>query len=149
MKVILLADVRNYGKKGDVVKVSDGYAKNCLFPKNLAKEATNQALTERQNEIDKNAHEKELETQHAQEIFEKLNGKTVTIIAKAGNNGKLFGSVTSKDIAEKINETYKVNIPKKKIHLENDIKAFGTSKFEIKIISGIIATMSVMVVESV
>lgn len=149
MKVILLADVRNYGKKGDVVKVSDGYAKNCLFPKNLAKEATNQALTERQNEIDKNAHEKELETQHAQKIFEKINGKTVTIIAKAGNNGKLFGSVTSKDIAEKINETYKVNIPKKKIHLESDIKAFGTYKFEIKLISGIIATMSVMVVESV
>ena len=86
MKVILLADVRNYGKKGDVVKVSDGYAKNCLFPKNLAKEATNQALTERQNEIDKNAHEKEIEMQNAQKIFEKINGKTITVIAKAGNN---------------------------------------------------------------
>ena len=149
MKVILLADVRNYGKKGDVVKVSDGYAKNCLFPKNLAKEATGQALTERQNEISKNAHEKEIEMQNAQKIFEKINRKTITIIAKAGNNGKLFGAVTSKDISEKINETYKVNIPKKKIHLGSDIKAFGTYKFEIKLISGIIATMSVMVVESV
>ena len=80
MKVILLADVRNYGKKGDVVKVSDGYAKNCLFPKNLAKEATNQALTERRNEIDKNAHEKEIEMQNAQKIHEhmvKICGKEV------------------------------------------------------------------------
>ena len=149
MKVILLTNLKNYGKKGDVVNVSDGYAKNYLLPKNLAKEATGQALTELQNEISKNAHEKEIEMQNAQKIFEKINGKTITIIAKAGNNGKLFGAVTSKDISEKINEVYGINILKKKIHLENDIKAFGTYKFEIKLISGIVATMSVMVAENV
>lgn len=149
MKVILLTNLKNYGKKSDVVNVSDGYAKNYLLPKNLAKEATGQALTERQNEISKNAHEKEIEMQNAQRIFEKINRKTITVIAKAGNNGKLFGAVTSKDISEKINEVYEIDIPKKKIHLENDIKAFGTYKFEIKLISGIVATMSVMVAENV
>ena len=149
MKVILLTNLKNYGKSGDVVNVSDGYAKNYLLPKNLAKEATGQALTELQNEISKNAHEKEIEMQNAQKIFEKINGKAITIIAKAGNNGKLFGAVTSKDISEKINEVYGINISKKKIHLENDIKAFGTYKFEIKLVSGIVATMSVMVAENV
>ncbi len=147
MKVILLSDVRGSGKKGEVVKVSDGYAKNCLFPKNLAKEANAQALQELSNEKASAVHRQELEKQEAQKTVKVINGKSVKIISKSGDAGKLFGAVTSKDIATKISETYNVPIDKKKIHLNEDIKSLGTYSFQVKIYNGITAEMSVIVTD--
>ena len=96
MKVILLQDVKGHGKKGELCNVSDGYARNFLFPKKLALQADNAALNELKNREQAAAHHKQEEINAAKETAEKLNGKTVTIKAKAGSNGKLFGSVTSK-----------------------------------------------------
>ncbi len=147
MKVILLSNVRGSGKKGETVKVSDGYARNYLFPKNLAKEATPQALQELSNEKASLAHRKELEKEEAERIANTINGKSVTIISKSGSGGKLFGAVTSKDIAAKINEVYNVLVDKRKIHLNEDIKALGTYRFEVKVYNGIAAEMSVTVTD--
>ncbi len=148
MKVILLSDVKGAGKKGDIVKVSDGYARNYLFHKNLAKEATSQALSKLSDEKASLAYREELEKQEAQRITKIINGKFIEIFSKTGKNGKLFGTVTPKDIAAKINETYDVTIDKRKIIiLSEDIKALGTYEFEVKIYNGIIAKMTLTVAE--
>ena len=99
MKVVLLADVKGQGKKGELCNVSDGYARNFLFPKKLAVEADNTALNELKNREEAQAHHKQEEINAAKATAEALDGKTVTVKAKAGSNGKLFGSVTSKEIA--------------------------------------------------
>lgn len=147
MKVILLENVKKKGKKGDVVNVPDGYAKNFLFPKNLAKEATSQSLTELFNEKSSNEHKKELEKSKAEEIAEIIKEKIIKITSKAGKNGKLFGSVTTKDIVNKIKEVFDVDIDKHKIVLESDIKAFGTYRFSVKLYPGIAVQMAVMIAE--
>lgn len=147
MKVILLSDVRGSGKKGEIVKVSDGYAKNYLFSKNLAKEATPQALQELSNEKASLAHRHELEKEEAQRVAGIIDGKTVTIVSKVGDGGKLFGAVTAKDIASKIGETYDVSVDKRKIHLNEDIKSLGTYRIEVKIYNGITAEMSVTITD--
>lgn len=146
MKVILLSDVKGSGKKGEVVKVSDGYAKNCLFPKNFAKEATPQALQELSNEKSSLDHKRELEKEEAQRVAGIINGKSVTIVSKVGDAGKLFGAVTAKDVSAKISETYGVTVDKRKIHVE-DIKSLGTYQFEVKVYNGITAEMSVTVTD--
>ena len=129
MKVVLLADVKGSGKKGELVNVSDGYARNFLFPKKLAKEANAQALNELKNAEDK------------------INGKSVSILAKAGQGGKLFGSVTAKEIAEAIKKQYGVDVDKRKIDTKGDMKAFGTYECEVKLYSGITATVKAVVTE--
>jgi len=147
MKVILLSDVRGSGKKGEVVKVSDGYAKNYLLPKNFAKEATPQALQELLNEKSSLEHKRELEKEEAQRIAEIINGKSVTIVSKVGDGGKLFGAVTAKDIAAKLSEMYDVSVDKRKIHLNEDIKSLGTYNCEVKVYSGITAEMHITVTD--
>lgn len=147
MKVILLENVKKKGKKGDVVEVPDGYAKNFLFPKNLAKEATSQSLTELFNEKSSNQHKKELEKEKAEETAKIINEKIMKITCQAGNNGKLFGSITTKDISNKIKEIFGVKIDKHKIVLESDIKAFGTYRFSVKLYPGISVQMAVMIAE--
>ena len=147
MKVILLENVKKKGKKGDVIQVPDGYAKNFLFPQKLAKEATSQSLTELNNEKSSDEHRKEMEKAKAEEIAKIINEKIIKITSKAGKNGKLFGSVTTKDISNKIKEEFAVDIDKHKIVLESDIKAFGTYKFTVKLHPGIAAQMAVMIVE--
>ena len=132
MKVVLLADVKGSGKKGELVNVSDGYARNFLFPKKLAKEANAQALNELKN---------------AQASADKINGKSVSILAKAGQGGKLFGSVTAKEIAEAIKKQYGVDVDKRKIDTKGDMKAFGTYECEVKLYSGITATVKAVVTE--
>lgn len=146
MKVILLSDVKGSGKKGEVVKVSDGYAKNCLFPKNLAKEATAQALQELSNEKSSLDHKRELEKEEAQRVADIISGRSVTIVSKVGDAGKLFGAVTAKDISAKIAEVYGVTVDKRKIHME-DIKSLGTYKFEIKVYNGITVEIAVTVTD--
>ena len=147
MEAILLADVKGTGKKGEVVKVKDGHARNFLIPRGLAKEAGSQALKELDDAKKAEARALEIEKQNAVNSAQVLEGQTVKIPAKAGEKGKLFGSVTSKDIANKIKEVYNIEIDKRKIQLETDIKAFGTYKCEIKMHPGVVANVFVVVAE--
>ena len=146
MKVILLADVKSKGKKGDLVNVSDGYARNFLFPKNLAVEADNAALAEMKSRQAAAEHHIEEEIAAAKELAAKLDGKTVVLKAKAGASGRLFGSITSKEIAEEINRVFSVSIDKKKLTVA-DIKNFGEYSAEIKLYKGISAKVTVKVEE--
>ena len=147
MKVVLLADVKGSGKKGELVNVSDGYARNFLFPKKLAKEANAQALNELKNAEESKAFKIKQETEAAQASADKINGKSVSILAKAGQGGKLFGSVTAKEIAEAIKKQYGVDVDKRKIDTKGDMKAFGTDECEVKLYSGITATVKAVVTE--
>lgn len=145
MKVILLSDVIGTGKEGEVKEVSDGYARNFLIPKGLAKEANAKTLREREEKLIRRAKEKESERQEVLNNYEIINGKTIKVLSKAGESGKLFGSVTNQEIADKIKEIYNVVVNKKKIHLEEEIKSFGTYKFNIKLYPEIVAQMTVVV----
>ncbi len=144
MDVILKADVKGLGKKGEKVKASDGYARNFLFPKGLAVEANAQSLTELRNREQSNQHKIDVEIAAANDSKAKLQGKVVKITAKAGNNGKLFGSVTSKEVAAEITKQYGVKVDKRKITMD-DIKNFGSYKIEVKLYTNIVAEMTVMV----
>ena len=146
MKVILTADVKGHGKKGELVNVSDGYARNFLFPKNLAIEANSAALSELKSREESAAHHKAEELAAAKAVADKLNGKTVTIHAKAGNQGKLFGSITSKEIAAEIKKNFGEDIDRKKMNVA-DIKNFGEYTATIKLYSGVTAEINIKVVE--
>ena len=146
MKVLLLNDVKGQGKKGDVLNVSDGYARNFLFPKGLAVEANAQSLTELKNREQSAKFKVETEIAAAKKAAAELEGKTIALTAKAGANGKLFGSVTSKEIAEKVKSQFGIETDKRKIVVE-DIKQFGTYTFEIKLYQGISAKLFVRVGE--
>ncbi len=147
MKVVLLEDIRGTGKKGELVNVSDGYARNFLFPRKLAKEADAQAMTELRNAEQSRLHKIAVETAQAEENKKKLEGQTLNMTAKAGQGGRLFGSVTSKEIANEIKQKYGLNVDKRKIVLDSDIKAFGTYNCEVKLYTGISANIKVMVTE--
>ena len=146
MKVILKQDVKGLGKKGELVNESDGYARNFLFPKGLAAEANAQAMSEFKNKQQAEKYRIETETAAAKAAAERISGKTIHITAKAGQNGKLFGSVTSKEIAEKVKAEFGIETDKRKI-IVDDIKQFGTYEFEIKLYQGISAKLYVMVGE--
>ena len=146
MDVILKADVKGLGKKGEKVKASDGYARNFLFPKGLAVEANAQSLTELRNREQSNQHKIDVEIAAANDSKAKLQGKVIKITAKAGNNGKLFGSVTSKEVAAEIAKQFAVKVDKRKISMD-DIKTFGSFKVEVKLYTNIVAEMTVMVGE--
>ena len=147
MKVILKADVKSLGKKGDLVNTSDGYARNFLFPKGLAIEANAQAMNEFNNKETAKKFHKAEEIKAANELKDRIEGKTFKVAAKAGANGKLFGSVTAKDVSAAIKEEMGENIDKRKISMQ-DIKAFGTTQSEVKVYQGITAKVFVQVVEA-
>ena len=147
MKVILTQDVKNLGKKGEMVSTSDGYARNFLFPRKLAVEANAQAMTELKNREDSKNHKIALEKAAANEAAAALGGKTVRITAKAGQNGKLFGSVTAKEIAAVMKTQFGIDIDKRKITVD-DIKAFGTYPATVKLYQGVTAEFSVTVTEA-
>lgn len=147
MKVILKQDVKSLGKKGDLVNASDGYARNFLFPKGLAVEANASAMNEFNSKESAKKFHKAEEIKAAQALADKLEDKTFCLKAKAGANGKLFGSVTSKDVAKKIKEDLSVDIDKRKIVME-DMKSFGTVQAEIKVYQGISAKIFVQVSEA-
>ncbi len=147
MKVILKQDVKSLGKKGDLVNASDGYARNFLFPKGLAVEANSSAMNDFNNkEASKKFHKAE-EIKAATADAEKLEGKTFKLTAKAGANGKIFGSVTSKDVSKKIKDELGIDVDKRKIVMP-DVKAFGTVQAEIKVYQGISAKVFVQVSEA-
>ena len=147
MKVILKADVKSLGKKGELVNTSDGYARNFLFPKGLAVEANATAMNDFNNKENAKKFHKAEELKAAKAVQEKLDGKTFKLTAKAGANGKLFGSVTAKDVAAKIKNDIGEDIDKRKITM-TDIKAFGTVQAEIKVYQGVSAKIFVQVTEA-
>ncbi len=146
MKVILNQDVKDLGKKGELVNVSDGYAKNFLIPRKIAVVADATAMNELKNREMSKAHHLAVEKANAQAAAEALEGKSLKISAKAGSNGRLFGSVTSKEIAENIKKTFDIDIDKKKIVVE-DIRSFGTFECTVKVYTGISAKMFIVVGE--
>lgn len=146
MKVVLKQDVKGLGKKGELVNASDGYARNFLFPKNLAVEANAQNMTELKNREQAEKYKIETETAAAKKAAAEISGKTIVITAKAGANGKLFGSVTAKEIAEKLEKDFGIKADKRKISVE-DIKQFGTFEFEVKLYQGVSAKLFVRVGE--
>lgn len=147
MKVILKADVKSLGKKGELVNTSDGYARNFLFPKGLAVEANAKEMNEFNNKESAKKFHKQEEIKAANALKDKLEGKTFKLTAKAGANGKLFGSVTAKDVAEKIKNELGEDIDKRKIAM-TDVKAFGTVQAEVKVYQGISAKIFVQVSEA-
>lgn len=146
MKVVLNVDVKDLGKKGELVNVSDGYGKNYLIPRKLAKIADAGVMNDLKNKEAAEQYRLKKERETAEENARLLEGKTIAVKAKAGANGKIFGSITSKEIAEKIKEEYGVAIDKKKIVVE-DIRQYGTYGFTVKIYSGISVQMFVLVGE--
>lgn len=146
MKVILNQDIKELGKKGELVNVSDGYAKNYLIPRKLAVTADATALNELKNRESSKAHKLAVEKANAEESAKIIDGKTVKITARAGTNGRLFGSVTTKEIAEKLKTEFGVAIDKKCISSE-DIRSCGTYSCTIKVYTGITAKINVMVTE--
>ena len=147
MKVILTQDVKGLGKKGELVNASDGYARNFLFPRKLAAEANSQAMTELKNRENSKKHKIEVETQQAKAYADKISGKTVKVTAKAGQGGRLFGSVTAKEIAAVMKTQFGIDIDKRKITVD-DIKAFGTYPATVKLYQGVTAEFSVTVTEA-
>lgn len=146
MKVILKSDVKGLGKKGELVNASDGYARNFLFPRNLAVEADAQNVTEMKNAEASKQFKYDTDKANAQAAADKINGKTISLTAKAGKGGKLFGSVTAKEIAQKIKSDYAIDVDKRKITV-GEIKAFGTYNASIKMFEGIKAEVKVQVTE--
>ncbi|MBQ6929541.1 MAG: 50S ribosomal protein L9 [Oscillospiraceae bacterium] len=146
MKVVLLQDVKSIGKKDQLVNVSDGYARNFLFPRKLAKEATAGAINDVKTKESAKAHHKQEEINAANEVKAKIDGKSVVLKAKAGKEGKLFGAVTSKDVAAEMKKLFGIDIDKKKLVMD-DIKLFGSYDCTVKIYPEITAKITVRVEE--
>jgi len=126
MKVILLTDVESVGKRGEIKEVSDGFARNSLFPKKLAAPATLSAQKEVKSQLNREATQRNAEIKAVKDIANLLNGKTVGVKAKAGENGRLFGSVTNTDVAKSIKEQFNLEIDKRKIELDQAIHGIGS-----------------------
>ena len=148
MKVIFIQDVKGTAKKGDLKEVADGYARNMLLKKGLAVEATPENINKLQGQKASAQHKKDVEKQNAEEIKSLIDGKQVTIKAKAGSGSRLFGSVTSAQIAQELENQHHVKVDKKKIVLKSDIKAFGSFSAEIRLYTGISANISIEVTEA-
>ncbi len=137
MKVILLDNIKGVGKKDEIINASDGYVRNYLFPKKLAVEANKENLAKLNSKNESIAFKKETERNEALKIGEKIKNITLEIKVKAGENGKIFGGVTAKEISEELNQKYNINIDKKKILLKETIKNIGTFTATIKLYEGI------------
>jgi len=142
MKVILLQDIKNVGKKEQVIEANDGYARNFLFPKKLAIEATKDNMLKLQAKKTSEVNKKNAEIEANKEIAKKIEKMELVIKVKAGENGKIFGGVTSKEISEEIKKQYKYEIDKKKIVLKETIKNLGKFTAEIKFGDGVNAKLT-------
>ena len=149
MKVILTQDVKSLGKKNSLVNVSDGYARNFLFAKGLAVEASNDNMQKMNARLEADKFKKVTEKAIAEELVDKLKEISLTFTIKAGDNGRVFGSVTSKDISEKLDKEHRIGIDKKKILLDEPIKQIGTKIVEIKLYEGVIAKLKIVVNQEV
>lgn len=146
MEVILKSDVKGLGKKGEKANVSDGYARNFLFPRGLAAEANAQLISEMKNKQSSERFKAEEELKAAKENAEHISGKTVVMKAKGGTNGRLFGSVTAKEIASAVSKEFNVSVDKRKITVD-DIKAFGTYNAQARLHPKVSVSFKVQIVE--
>lgn len=146
MKVILKADIKGVGKKDEVINASDGYARNFLFPKNLAVEANAENMSKLKAKQDANQFKKDVEKEEAQKIAEKLSNIILKIEVKAGDNGKIFGGVSSKEISENLEKKHNIKIDKKKIELKETIKILGTKDIHIKLYEGVVGVLKVEII---
>ena len=147
MKVVLLQDVKAQGKKGQIIDVSEGYARNFLFPKKLAIVADAKAINDVKNKESSRQHKLEVEKSQAKELGDKISQVSLKISAEAGNDGRFYGAVTAKDISEALKAQTGIDIDKRKIVLDAPIKAFGTYKLDVKLYPEVTAKLSVSVVE--
>ncbi len=146
MKVILLQDIKGVGKKDQIINANDGYARNYLFPKKLAVEANAGNLGNLKAKQESNQYRKDVEKEEATKLANKLKDITLVLKVKAGENGKIFGGVTSKEISENLKAQYKIEIDKKKIILSETIKVLGTTAVDIKLYEGIIGKLKVQII---
>ena len=137
MKVILKADIKGVGKKNEIVNASDGYARNFLFPKNLAVEANAENMSKLKAQNEATQYRKDTEKEDAKKIAEKLTKIMVKIQVKAGENGKIFGGVSAKDISENLEKEHNIKVDKKKIDLKETIKSLGVHNVDVKLYEGV------------
>lgn len=147
MKVILTQDIKGVGKKDEIINANDGYARNFLLPRKLAVEANSQNMSLLQGRKDSANFKKEQEKESALKIQEKLSKIMLKIKVKAGENGKIFGSITSKEIASELKNQYEIDIDKKKILLKDSIKELGTFNIQIKLYEGIIGNLKIEIID--
>ncbi len=147
MKVILLEDVKGTGKKGEIKEVKDGYAINCLIKKGLAQEANAKNLNLLQGQKDHAQHKIDVDIANAKAIADKLNDQKITVKAKAGSNGRLFGTVTAKEVSAAIKQSVGCDVDKKKISISMKIEGFGDYSAEARLYAGVTAKFTVSVVE--
>ncbi len=145
MKVILKQDIKGVGKKDQIINAADGYARNYLFPKGLAVLANTGNLNELKAKNDAKEAQKARDLENSKKLAEDLKSKTIKISVKAGNNGKLFGGVTSKEISDELKKQLNIDIDKKKIILNEVIKQEGIFKVDLKLQEGVVATVNVHV----
>lgn len=146
MKVILKADIKGVGKKDQVINASDGYARNFLFPKNLAVEANAENMSKLKAKQDSNAYKKLQEKEEAKKIAEKISKILLKVPVKVGENGKIFGGVSAKEISDLLKKEYKIEIDKKKIELKETIKTLGIRTITIKLYEGVIGNLKIDVI---
>ena len=147
MQVILLEDVKSLGKKGDIVKVSDGYARNMILPKKLGVEATQKNLNELKNQQKRDSIVAKQQLEAAKEYGEKISKETVQLTMKAGEGGRVFGSISSKEIVTEAKKQFGFDIDKKKLQMPEPIKTFGTYEIPVKLHPQVTATLKVSVKE--
>ena len=147
MKVILKENIKSIGKKDEIVNVSDGYARNYLFSKNLAVEATSGNLAKLQTKKDSEQYKKNIEKEEAQKVADQLSKIKLEFKVKAGENGKIFGGISTKEIAEKLEKEYQIKVDKKKIMLKEAIKVLGITNVEIKLYEGVTGKVKVQAKE--
>ena len=147
MKVLLLEDVKGQGKKGDIVKVSDGYAKNYLIPRKLAREATDSVMKELQAKEESRLHKIEVERAEAKALADKIGSLTVVIRQQAGAGGKFYGSVTAKEVSEELKKQHDIDLDKRKITVTEPIKAFGRYELDVKYYQDVTGKINLIVTE--
>lgn len=146
MKVILLENIKNVGKKDEVINASDGYARNYLFPKKLAVEANTENMSKLKSRENADKYRKDQERKQAEEIAKKMQGIMLKVKVKAGENGKIFGGVTSKEISDELKKQYQIELDKKKILLSENIKNLGMFVVDIKLYEGVLGKLKVDVI---
>ncbi len=146
MKVILKADIKGVGKKDQIINASDGYANNYLFPKNLAVPADKGNMNNLKVKQESEEHKKELEREDARQDVKKIENIVLKMKVKSGENGRIFGSITSKEIAENLEKEYKIKVDKKKILLQEPIKTIGMFNIEIKLYENITAKLKIHII---
>ena len=146
MKVILKQDIKGVGRKDEIINASDGYARNFLLPKGLAVEANNENMSKLKAKEDSKAYKKEIEKEEAKKVAEKLAGIQLKVEVKSGENGKIFGGVSAKEIADPTKTNYNIEVDKKKIDLKETIKTLGLRTISIKLYDGVVGNLKVDVI---